>query len=273
MTVWLNGEYLEANSAGIGVDDRGFLLGDGVFDTFAIRDGAPRDFAAHMARLRAAAAAFGLPVPFADGDAEQAARALAQRNGVTRGVGRLTISRGPGQRGLLPPDPAHPSVLLAVAAAGPAPDSVRVLVSDAARSSVALSCRHKTLSYIDNVEARRRAALAGCGEALMLNERGELACASAANLFWISSGALHTPALDCGVLAGITRASLLRVAPGLGLRAEEGRYPLAALDGADAVFLTNSVLGVVPVSALVEQGGERRWPGAPDLVAALSARA
>jgi branched-chain amino acid aminotransferase/4-amino-4-deoxychorismate lyase len=273
MIVWIDGEFLETDAARIGIDDRGFLLGDGVFDTFAIRDGAPKDFAAHMARLRAAAAAFGIPVPFADGEAEQAASDLAARNGVVRGAGRLTISRGPGPRGLLPPDPAQPFVLLAVAPAAPAPAPVRMLLSDVARSSAALSSRHKTLSYIDNVEARRRAALAGCGEALMLNERGEIACASAANIFWIADGALRTPSLDCGVLAGITRANLLRAAPDLGLAVEEGRYGLAALDAARAVFLANSVLGIAPVAALTGGGRERAWEGDAEMLAALSARA
>src|SRR5690606_23249761 len=123
-------------------------------------------------------------------------------SGAVTGAGRLTLSRGQGPRGLVPPDQASPTIMLAVAPSPPPPESVSVLLSDVVRASAALSSRHKTLSYIDNVEARRRAAARGFGEALMLNEHGEIACASAANIFWFADDALCTPALECGVLAG-----------------------------------------------------------------------
>jgi branched-subunit amino acid aminotransferase/4-amino-4-deoxychorismate lyase len=271
MIVWANGELVEAAALRIAPDDRGFLLGDGVFDTFGVRDGAPLWLDAHLARLRASAAVFGIPVPFTDDEIETAARTLAAGNGVTRGAGRLTLSRGAGQRGLLPPDPARPFALLAVAPA-PAPvGPLRVLLSDIVRSSTALSSRWKTLSYIDNVEARRRASIRGCGEALLLNERGEIACASAANVFWIEGETLFTPSLDCGVLAGVTRARLLQIAKSKGVDAREGRFGLDALRTADALFLTNSVAGVVPVASLVGAAGERHFDAAGALAQTLKA--
>lgn len=255
---WGEGGFVAQDAPSLSPQDRGFLLGDGVFDTFGIRDGNPRDFPAHMARLRAAAAAFGIPVPFTDSAAEAAVKSLISLHGVANGAGRLTISRGAGPRGLLPPDPAQPFVMLKVSATSSAPPApLRALLSDVVRSSGALSSRHKTLSYIDNVEARRRAALAGCGEAVMLNERGELACASAANLFWIRGNSLFTPALDCGVLPGITRANILRAAPALNLRVEEGRFPQQALANASAAFVTNSVQGLVPLAGLLTPNDEQ----------------
>src|SRR5690606_11047615 len=149
--IWLNGQFVEEDAARIAPLDRGFLLGDGVFDTFAIRDGAPAHFAAHMARLRKSAAVFGLPVPFEDAEAEAAARRVAEASGAVTGAGRLTLSRGQGPRGLVPPDQASPTIMLAVAPSPPPPESVSVLLSYVVRASAALSSRHKTLSYIDNV--------------------------------------------------------------------------------------------------------------------------
>src|SRR5690606_24702623 len=200
-----------------------------------------------------------------------AARELAQKNGVTRGAGRLTVSRGPGQRGLPPPDPAQPFVTLTVAAS-PAPGhALRLMVSDVVRPSGALTSRHKTLSYIENVEARRRAANAGADEAIMLNGRGELACASAANLFWISGDELRTPALECGVLAGITRARVLMLAEEAGMATREGRWPPHALRRADAIFVTNSVQGVAPVASLAWDGAVLEFDVGHASLAALRA--
>ena len=86
----------------------------------------------------------------------------------------------------------------------------------------------------------------------MLNSRGEAACAAAANVFWVRDGRLYTPALECGVLAGTMRARVLEAADRLGVEALEARAPGAALAAAEAVFLTNSLIGVRAVSCLDE---------------------
>src|SRR5690606_1825692 len=109
--------------------------------------------------------------------------------------------------------------------------------------------RLKTLAYVDNVLARREARAVGADEAVMLNGSGEVACAAAANLFWLAGGRLFTPALECGVLAGVARGAVIAAAPSLGLEVAEVRAGLEAAQAADAVFLTNSLVGVRSVSA------------------------
>ncbi len=268
--VWTGDRFVDADALRVPPDDRGFLLGDGVFDTFRVKGGAPLHLPAHLARLRLAASAFGIPVPFTDEAVNEAVRTLAARNGLNDAAGRLTLSRGQGPRGLVPPDPAAPFVLLHLAPPPPAPAApLRLILSDVVRPADAPSSRHKTLSYIDNVEARRRAALAGCDDALMRNARGEIACASAANVFWIADGTLFTPALECGVLAGITRARILALAPERGMKAEQGRFAVEVLTQAEAVFLTNSVLGVVPVESLILPDEELRFDAEHHLLTRL----
>src|SRR5262249_51407947 len=110
--------------------------------------------------------------------------------------------------------------------------------------------RLKTLSYLDNVLARAEARTAGGDEAVMLNTAGALACAAAANLFWIRDGVLFTPALACGVLAGIARGEALASAARLGVTAHEVAAGPQALAAADAVFLTNALIGVRPVASV-----------------------
>nr|WP_307352577.1 aminotransferase class IV [Caulobacter ginsengisoli] len=160
---------------------------------------------------------------------------------------RLTLTAGSGGRGL--DRPALPEARL-FATAAPAPRSegpVTLTTVSIRRNEGSPTSRLKTLSYLDPILARREA---GAGEALMLNNRGEIACAAAANLFWLTDGVLRTPALACGVLEGIMRGQAIAAARALGMPVQEVAAPRAALDGAQAIFLTNSLIGLRRVESL-----------------------
>lgn len=224
-------------------DDRGLLLGDGLFETVLATDGALALFEAHFARLARGCRVLRLPSPV-----EAQARSLCEAAAATvqgRAAVRLTLTAGSGGRGL--DRPAAPATrLFATAAPAPPPGPAALVTSTVRRNEGSPASWLKTLSYLDNVLAR---AGANGDEALMLNNAGEVACAAAANVFWIAEGRLLTPALECGVLDGIMRAEVLAAAAGLGIEAAEVRAPRAALDGA-AVFLTSSLVGVRPVVRL-----------------------
>jgi branched-subunit amino acid aminotransferase/4-amino-4-deoxychorismate lyase len=233
------------------LDDRGLLLGDGLFETLAADQGRLIQFDEHLARLTRGCAVLGLPAPdpVAARAAAQDAIAAAGLDG-RRAAVRLTWTAGSGGRGLERPDPVVPRLL---AAASPAtiPAGPAVLVSvDIRRNEHSPLSGVKSLAYLDNVLARRAARDAGADEALMLNTAGEAACASAANIFWIAEGRLHTPALTCGVLAGVVRAAVIEAAAALGVVVVEARAGPEALQAAEAVFLTNSLIGVRAVSGL-----------------------
>ncbi|PVM91378.1 4-amino-4-deoxychorismate lyase, partial [Caulobacter radicis] len=155
-----------------------------------------------------------------------------------------------GGRGLDRPEAPACVLLASCAAAPPAGAPARAVVASVRRNEGSPASRLKTLSYLDNVLARREARAAGADEALMLNNQGHLACASAGNLFWLEGRVLFTPALDCGVLAGLARGRVMTAAAGLGLEACEVHVGLEALASADAVFLTNSLTGVRPLVQL-----------------------
>jgi branched-chain amino acid aminotransferase/4-amino-4-deoxychorismate lyase len=141
--------------------------------------------------------------------------------------------------------------LVATAAPAPRPDGpARLATSRIRRNEGSPASRLKTLSYLDNVLARTEARAVGADEALMLNSRGEVACAAAANLFWIAEGQLFTPALACGVLAGTVRAEVLAAAARLQAPPREVAAGLDALAAADAVFLTNALTGMRRVSEI-----------------------
>ena len=228
-------------------DDRGLMLGDGLFETLLSLDGDLQFFDEHLARMVRACAIVGIAPPDAS-DARDAAHAAA--SGVAgRAAIRLTLTAGSG-RGLERPANSMPRL---IATASPAPlttTPVRLRTSSIRRNPTSPASRLKTLSYLDNVLARRQARDEGADEALMLNVQGEIACAAAANLFWIAADRLHTPALDCGVLDGIMRAQVIAAAAALGVETIEARAAPNELDGAEAAFLTNSLIGVRPVAAI-----------------------
>jgi branched-chain amino acid aminotransferase len=118
------------------------------------------------------------------------------------------------------------------------------------RNPASVACRHKTLSYIDNVAAAREAAAQGAEDALMLNTKGAVACSTIANLFLLKGQSLITPARDQGILTGVMRQALIHSAARLGLSVEERAVKPAELKKADAVFLTNSLRFIRPVTAL-----------------------
>lgn len=229
----------------IGAGDRGFTLGDGLFETVLAEAGALRWLDAHLDRMTAGCAVLGLPAPDREG-AERLMMAALSEAGLTevRAAVRLTLSAGPGGRGLERPAVLCPT-LVATAAAAPRPAGpARLVTATVHRNDRSPASRLKTLSYLDNILARGEALAAGGDEALMLNTRGEVACAAAANVFWVTGAQLFTPALDCGVLAGTARARLLAAAVAAGRPVQEVRADPEALDGAEGIFLTSSLLGV-----------------------------
>lgn len=232
-------------------DDRGLLLGDGLFETVLALDGKLVGLAAHLDRMAAGCAVMGLPPldrPLAERLMEQALAGVA----APRAAVRLTLTAGSGGRGLDRPDTPEPRLFASASVSPLPPGPARLITSSVRRNEGSPAARLKTLAYLDSVLARREARERGGDEALMLNSSGEAACAAAANVFWVSQGQLFTPALECGVLAGTMRARVLAAAGRLGVAVAEVHAPVEALRGAEAIFLTNSLMGVRAVSRLDE---------------------
>jgi branched-subunit amino acid aminotransferase/4-amino-4-deoxychorismate lyase len=232
-------------------DDRGLLLGDGLFETVLAKDGRLILMEAHGRRLREGARVLGLPEPDLAALVDVGATALRDAGLETdRAAVRITLTSGSGGRGLDRPDQARPRLFATAAASPSTPAPAALAFAEVRRNAQSPASRLKTLAYLDNVIARRQALAQGADEAILLNTAGKLACAAAANLFWVVEDRLFTPAIDCGVLPGVIRAQVLARAGQCGLRAEEVAVGREALDRADAVFLTNSLVGLRPVNRI-----------------------
>ncbi len=233
----------------IAADDRGFTLGHGLFETVLWVNDVLEHWDAHLERMTRGCRALGLPPPDPTAAHAAALAALQAAGRPDRAAVRLNWSGGSGARGLDPP--AEPSPRLTVTAApavlprGP----ITLATAKVRRNDRSPASRLKTLSYLDNVLARTEARAAGAEEALMLNTAGEVACAAAANVFWVRHDEVFTPALECGVLDGILRREVIAACHGLGLQVEEVFANSGRLAGA-AMFVSNSLIGVRAVASL-----------------------
>jgi branched-chain amino acid aminotransferase len=247
----LNGIILPDAEARIDPADRGFTLGEGLFETIAVHGGVPLRLEAHLARLADGAEQLGLPLPGGrDGVAQAIHDLLAATPLLPEAVLRLTLTGGPAPRGLLPPSTPSPTLLITTAPLPPPPSPARALIArSTCRNEYSPLSRLKTTNYLDSILARREAAAAGFDEALLLNTQGRLAEASMANLFVVIGGVAITPPISEGALPGIRRAAVIAA-----LGAMERPLTIDDLAKAEEVFLTSS-LSVRPIMEV----GEWRW--------------
>jgi len=247
MMIYLGGQLVAAAEARVDPWDRGLTLGDGLFETIAVRAGRVARREAHLSRLRDGADVIGLKVPFGDGALAEALAQVIEANAIDEGVLKLIVTRGPAPRGLLPPAPVQPTLLIAGVAQELAPPepATAVIATVTRRNEHSPLSRIKTLNALDNVLAAQEAARLGADDALLLNGAGNLTEAAAANLFLVAGGRVITPPVHDGVLPGVMRADVIKA-----LGAAERSLRPADLAEASEAFLTNS-LGIRPLVSVV----------------------
>lgn len=247
MLIWQDGDWLKSET--VSARDRGFLLGDGLFETMLAQEGRVRRLDRHWRRLTMSAQALGFPVDLAMEDVARGIAAVTARDPAlrSRAAVRLTLSRGIGPRGLLPPELPLVTWRLAGAAHQP-PKGAAILARTAIRRDPDLpSCRHKTLSMVDQIAALQEARAQGASHGLMFGPGERIACATSANLWILRDGQALTPPMVDGAMAGVTRAALLEAAGGRAGEASLGWDDLLAADG---VFLSNALMGLLPARLL-----------------------
>jgi branched-chain amino acid aminotransferase len=249
--IYLNGILVPPEDAAIDPADRGFLLGDGLCETLRAYGGQVPWLDRHLDRLAAGAAVLAIPLPALDLTAAVAETLGANGLDAADAALRITLTRGPGPRGLLPPAKPRPTLMIAAhPLQSPADAPVRTMIAATRRNEHSPLANLKSLNYLDNVLARREAAAAGADDGLLLNTAGRLASASAGNLFLVRQRTLLTPPLSEGVLPGITRAVVLELAPDLGLTAVATPLEPDQLDQAHEAFVTNSLIELRPLVAV-----------------------
>jgi branched-chain amino acid aminotransferase len=233
--------------------DQGFVFGASVYETLRTYHGRPFLLERHLARLRQSAASLDIRLDVGDpeiiGRIQQTLEAASNPESYVRlivsaGVGELDYRRGSTRRPtiviLVKPLPQVPSRFYT--------EGIRVVVVDVVRNHPkSVSPRIKTSSLLNNMFSMREAYARGADEAVMLSYRGEVAEGSQTNIFLVEGKTVKTPAVDVGILAGITRELVLSLAQELRLPTEECVFPPEELYRADEVFITSSTREVVPV--------------------------
>ncbi|MGH7460144.1 MAG: aminotransferase class IV [Longimicrobiales bacterium] len=253
--VYLNGEWLDDRSARVPITDRGFLLGDGVFETARLHQGHYFRLEQHLARLASSGEFLRLQVP-ALPELLAIAHGLAERNQLTDGSLRITVTRGSGGRGLGRRGAGPPTVLATLGALADDWEAraargwtIRTAsVRRPATSSVPAQLKGLGRSYA--LLAHYEAEDAGFDDALLLSADGYVAEGPTWNVFWRTGSALFTPSSESGILEGVTRGLLIDLARNLGYAVEEGLFGRDRLDGADEMFASMTSSGVVPIRRL-----------------------
>jgi branched-chain amino acid aminotransferase len=250
--VWLNDEFILISQARVSVNDRGFLYGDGLFETLRADAGRVQFLREHLERLRASARAFRLTFPETFPWEERLSRLLAA-NGLSRGPARVKIllSRGEAPGLGLPADRRPTLVIWAQPYTPPTPEEYQagwpVAVFPQGRST--FLGRHKSLNYLFYLAARQYALDQGAKEALVLEADGLVSEGAATSLIYLRQGRYYTPASP-SALPGVTLAMLRRGLTDRGLGLEERPTTVAQLQEADGLWLANALMGLMPVAAI-----------------------
>ncbi|MEN2975235.1 MAG: branched-chain-amino-acid transaminase [Candidatus Caldarchaeales archaeon] len=252
--VYIDGEYFPRSQAKVSVFDHGFLYGDGVFEGIRCYDGVVFKLVEHIDRLYESAKTIMLDISMKKEEMVNAVLETIRRNGLRDAYIRLIATRGVGDLGLDPRKCSRSSIIIIVQPMEPLlgrevrEKGVRLIISSVRRDRVdATSHQAKTLNYLNSILAKIEAINAGVDDAILLDDRGFVSEASAANLFIVKNSVLSTPPQTSGILPGITRAVVMELARKIGYRVEERDITPHELYTANEVFLTGTAAEIVPV--------------------------
>lgn len=260
LKIWLNGKIVPVAEARINVFDHGVLYGDGVFEGIRSYNGRIFEREAHLKRFLQSAKGIQLAIPQTYEELDKALdEALAANDMLRPDVDcyiRLVTTRGVGVLGISPRRTANPMTFIIASSIEMYSKEMYekgmpVIVSSITRNHVnAMPPRIKSLNYLNNILAKIEAHEANCGEAIMLNHIGNVAEATGDNVFIVRDGQLQTPPTAAGILEGITRATVIRLAREAGIEAVEKDLVRMDLYAADEMFLTGTGAQVIPVTKI-----------------------
>lgn len=246
--LWLNGHIVAAHEARLSPLDHGLLVGDGVFETMAVRTGKVIASQAHYERLQRSCQTMGLACISA-AEFSESIQAVLEANGMRDARVRVTLTSGEGPLGS---DRGHGvgTFMTVATPLKPWPPTEAVSVVPWVRCTRSALAGVKSVSYGDNVRCLLEAKKRGCGEALLFNERDELCEGTGSNVFVVFEGRLMTPPLESGCLAGVTRGLVLEACQSTQIVCEEKAITRAMLERCEEAFLTSSTRDVHPIDRI-----------------------
>ncbi|MFH2013210.1 MAG: branched-chain-amino-acid transaminase [Pseudomonadota bacterium] len=266
--IYLNGEFIQHDEAKISVFDRGFLYGDGLFETMRAYSGRVFMLDEHLSRLFDSLDKLNIYLNIDKEILKSTIDKLLTINHLSDAYIRITVSRGKHSDTLTFNDNYTPTLVIMAKKLSPYPQEYYikgtvVIISDIRQNSFSPLSQHKSISYFNNILAKEEARKKGAFEAILLNSEGELAEGSTSNIFIAKSGKILTPTISSHILPGVTREVVLNILHQLKFQVEEKKICPEELLSSDEIFLTNSIMEVMPV---VEVDGKKIGNGKPGQV-------
>lgn len=247
-----NKKILPSEHPCISHNDRGFTLGHGLFETILVKKNTFPALDYHWKRLEVSAPILGITLPFCREELEHMLHNLVIRNNLQAKIAaaRVTITHGESERGILPRLIPKPNFLIAVSPyVMPEERPFSALIVNTRRNEHSPTARVKSISYLDNILARKEALEQQCDEAIMLNTSSKVADGAISTIYMVKNNQISTPPIEDGALPGVIRSILLEEYHRLFQIIEKSITP-GELLLADEVFLTNALMGVKSIGKI-----------------------
>ncbi len=264
--IFLNDKIIPDTEGNISTNDRGFLYGDGIYETFRSYKGKPFKLAEHLERMRHSAKQLRISFDYTNADIGERINELVEMNCSQDAYIRITLSRGTGGGRLQMVDNINPTTLIQVKPLTPYDsklydEGMSLIVSNCRRSTSSPIYCHKSSNLLTSILLKEEAKKRSAHEAIIMNTDEYVAECVVSNIFLVSNGNVVTPSLNTNILSGITRRTVLDICKDSRIPAGEELLKVEALLNADEVFITNSLMEIMPVSKIENYKIGKRIPG------------
>ena len=253
--IFKNQKLIPEKQAQISINERGFLFGDGIFETCRICDGKIYNFSAHITRIEAGLQALKFSAEIKD--LKKKSDSLIKKNKIKNGILRISISRGIGSAGYSPTYKSKPLVVIQTLPFRKIATKKIILgissIKKPPKNSLPISCKTaQAMPYILNKIAANEKNLF---DLIMLSQENFISETSSANIFWVKNNQIFTPSKDCDILLGTIRDKLIKISP---IKINLVKAKISDLKKADEVFLTNTSFLILAADDLSWNGGQKK---------------
>jgi branched-chain amino acid aminotransferase len=264
--IFLNGRIIPDTDGSISTGDRGFLYGDGIYETLRSYNGNPFKLSEHLERMRYSAKQLRISFEYTNAEIDKWINELIEKNRCQDAYIRITLSRGAGGGRLQMDDNIDPTTMIQVKALTPYDrnlydEGMSLVVSDYRRSTSCPISRHKSTNLLKSIFLKEEANKKAAHETIILNTDGHVAECVVSNIFMVSSESIVTPSLDTNILPGITRKTVLDICRDSSIPVSEECFEIDRLVNSDEVFITNSLMEIMPVSKIDDSKIGKSVPG------------
>lgn len=256
LLIYVNGQFVPEDEAKVSVFDHGFLYGDGIFEGIRAYHNSVFRLKEHVDRLYDSAKAINMEIPLSKEEMSEVILETCRKNNMRDAYIRVVVSRGKGDLGLDPKNCIKPSVVCIASNITLYPEEMyqnglKVITVPTRRNGPeGVNPRIKSLNYLNNIMAKIEASISGAVEAILLNQEGYVAECTGDNIFLVKNGIIKTPATYIGLLEGVTRNTVIKLAEKLGITVQETAFTRYDLFVADEVFLTGTAAELIPVTTI-----------------------